>query len=138
MPDFIFRQQRDQGFAAGWILRRKKFSAARTAWGGHQLIFFCGAALEDTGEVLDAFLPGFDGFDGADFVGDVADDGNAELFGFGSGGEIAVARHQRLHLDEIGAVGFEFVDDALAVGRVFERRGAGEAPAPGRPAWGRR
>ena len=103
--------------AGSWVARN--LPRPGPSRGGHQLVFFCGAALEDARQVLDAFLAGVDGFYCTDFVGDVADDGNAHFFGFGSGGEVAIARHQRLDLDEVGAIGFEFVDDAAAVGGVL-------------------
>ena len=75
----------------------------RVALAVDEFLLFAGAAFEAAHQMLDAFLAGGDGFGDADFVGDVADEGEILFVGFGGGGEIGVVRDDGLNFDEVGA-----------------------------------
>jgi len=61
-------------------------------------------------KMFDAAHSGVAGFDGADFKGQVADEGNVLLFRFFSDGEKGLAGGHRNDFDEIGAALFEVLD----------------------------
>jgi hypothetical protein len=52
--------------------------------------------------VLDASLPRFDDFPNTNFIGDVADNGQALFVSFGGSGKIGIARKNRLDFDDLG------------------------------------
>jgi hypothetical protein len=75
--------------------------------------------------MLHGALTGARGFLGGDGVGEVAFEIDVLLSCFGGQREVCVARDARVNLDEIGATGFDFVDGAASVVRLFYDDGAG-------------
>ena len=102
LPRLRFGEQREKCVA--FFLVGGAEQKLRVALAVDEFLFFAGAAFETAHQVLDAFLTGGDGFGDADFVGNVADEGDVLLVGFGGGGEIRVVRDDGLSFDEVGAL----------------------------------
>ena len=98
------------------------FGAAESA---HQGLLLAGAGDADALEMLHGALTGARGFLRGDGVGEVAFKIDVLLLCFGGQCEVSVARDARVDLDEIGATGFDFVDNAAGVVGLFYDDGAG-------------
>src|SRR5438477_11895264 len=73
--------------------------------------------------MLDTLLAGIGGFGRAHGIGDMPDKRDAQFLGLVGGGEVAIARNQRLNLDEVHSSLLEVVHSLARVGGIFYGRG---------------
>src|SRR5215469_6865013 len=84
LPGLLLRQQLYERVASSLVLRsEQQLQVARTL---DEFLLLGRTALKNAHQVLDALLSRFDNLHQANFVRDVADDGQTLLLGFGHSG----------------------------------------------------